>query len=90
MKREARRVWWCIALWVSGCSGVVHAQGVKWPQRPVRVIVPFPPGGSTDIVARLLSPHLTDEFGQQFVVDNRSGAGGSLGAQILVRAEPDG
>lgn len=90
MKREARRVWWCIALWVSGCWGMVQAQGVKWPQRPVRVIVPFPPGGSTDIVARLLSPHLTDEFGQQFVVDNRGGAGGTIGSEIAARATPDG
>ena len=90
MKREARRVWWCIVLWVSGCWGMVQAQGVKWPQRPVRVIVPFPPGGSTDIVARLLSPHLTDEFGQQFVVDNRGGAGGTIGSEIAARATPDG
>jgi tripartite-type tricarboxylate transporter receptor subunit TctC len=54
------------------------------------VIVPFPPGGSTDIVARLLSPHLTDEFGQQFVVDNRGGAGGTIGSEIAARATPDG
>jgi len=90
VKREARWVRGCVALWVLAGCAVVHAQGVKWPQRPVRVIVPFPPGGSTDIVARLLTPHLTEEFGQQFVVDNRGGAGGTIGSEIAARAAPDG
>ena len=67
-----------------------HAQSGKWPERPVRVIVPFPPGGSPDVVARLLAPRLFEEFGQQFVVDNRAGAGGTIGAEIGVRANPDG
>jgi tripartite-type tricarboxylate transporter receptor subunit TctC len=67
-----------------------HAQNAKWPERPVRVIVPFPPGGSPDVVARLLAPRLSEEFGQQFVVDNRAGAGGTIGAEIAVRASPDG
>ncbi len=62
----------------------------NWPQRPVRVVVPFPPGGSTDIVARLVSQRLTDEYGQQFVVDNRGGAGGTIGSEIAARATPDG
>ena len=65
-------------------------KGTQWPQRPVRVVVPFPAGGSTDIIARLVSPHLTEEFGQQFIVDNRSGAGGTIGAEIAARATPDG
>ncbi len=69
----------------------VSAQSTaKWPQRPVRVIVPFPPGGSTDIIARLIAPHLTDDLGQQFVIDNRSGAGGTIGSEIAARATPDG
>lgn len=67
-----------------------HAQSGKWPERPVRVIVPFPPGGSPDVVARLLAPRLLEEFGQQFVVDNRAGAGGTIGAEIAARANPDG
>jgi tripartite-type tricarboxylate transporter receptor subunit TctC len=63
---------------------------IGWPNKPVRIVVPFPPGGNTDVVARLLSPRLAQEYGQQFVVDNRGGAGGTLGAEIVARANPDG
>ena len=61
-----------------------------WPDRPVRVVVPFPPGGNTDVVARMLAPRLAEEYGQPFIVDNRGGAGGTLGAEIVARAIPDG
>ena len=83
------RQWMCVLLWL-GTLADASAQIAKWPQRPVRVVVPFPPGGSTDIIARLVSQHLTDEYGQQFVVDNRSGAGGTIGSEIAARATPDG
>ena len=67
-----------------------QAQTGKWPERPVRMIVPFPAGGSTDIVARVLAARFAEEFGQQFVVDNRGGGGGTIGAEIAARATPDG
>ncbi|MGQ0652404.1 MAG: Bug family tripartite tricarboxylate transporter substrate binding protein [Betaproteobacteria bacterium] len=66
----------------------VHAQ--NWPQKPVRFIVPFPPGGATDISARLLGEKLTEIWGQQVVIENRGGAGGGVGAAEAARAAPDG
>ena len=67
-----------------------NAQNLKWPDKPVRVIVPFPAGGTTDVIARTFAPRLAEEYGQQFVVDNRGGAGGAIGAEIAARANPDG
>jgi tripartite-type tricarboxylate transporter receptor subunit TctC len=66
------------------------AQKTEWPTKPVRFIVPFPPGGTTDPMARLVGAKLTAALGQQFIVDNRSGASGSVGAGIAARAVPDG
>lgn len=66
------------------------AQKLDWPTRPVRFIVPFPPGGTTDPMARLVGSKLTPALGQQFIVDNRPGASGSLGAGIAAKATPDG
>jgi tripartite-type tricarboxylate transporter receptor subunit TctC len=66
------------------------AFGQAYPARPIRMIVAFPPGGSTDALARIISPKLGDGMGQNWVVDNRGGAGGNVGAEIVVRANPDG
>ena len=76
-------------LLATSCS-TVFAQGAAWPTRPVRVVVPFAAGGSTDIVARILAARLSESFGQQFIIDNRAGAGGSVGSDITQRANPDG
>ena len=69
---------------------VAHAQPGKWPERPIRIVMPFAPGGAADVMARILAPHLAEAFGQQFIVDNRAGAGGTIGAEIAARANPDG
>ncbi|MES2979917.1 MAG: tripartite tricarboxylate transporter substrate binding protein [Pseudomonadota bacterium] len=65
------------------------AQGT-WPTKPVRIVVPFAPGGTTDILARAVAPELSRAFGQQFIVDNRAGAGGNLGSDVVAKSPPDG
>lgn len=67
----------------------VQAQG-KWPERPIRLMTPFAPGGGSDILARALGPRVSEAIGQSIVVDNRPGGGGTLGASLAVNAAPDG
>jgi tripartite-type tricarboxylate transporter receptor subunit TctC len=71
-------------LWVAAAA----AQG--WPAKPVTLIIPFPPGGSTDILGRIAAEGMAKELGQPFVIDNRGGAGGAVGAQAIANASPDG
>jgi len=61
-----------------------------WPSKPIRMIVTFPPGGSTDATVRIVAPKLGERLGQQVVIDNRPGAGGNIGLAALAKADPDG
>lgn len=70
--------------------GAVPAAAQSYPVRPITLIVPFPPGGSTSIVARIVADRMADILGQQFVVDNRGGAGGTLGTRQAAKSAPDG
>src|SRR5215510_3041095 len=76
-----------VALFIA--VGVAQAQE-KYPTKPIRLMVPFPPGGQTDVVARIVAQKLGEAFGQTVVVDNRPGGGGTIGTEIAVRAIPDG
>jgi tripartite-type tricarboxylate transporter receptor subunit TctC len=75
---------------VANAAAAQPDAGSAYPTRPVRWVVPFTPGASNDIIARLVGQKLADTFGQQFVIDNRPGAGGSLGAETVAKAVPDG
>lgn len=80
----------CIILYSIAGGAEAQRKVESYPSRPVRLIVPFPPGGGTDILARVFAQKFTDAIGQTVVVDNRAGAGGTVGAELTVRAAPDG
>ena len=66
------------------------ASAATWPERPVTMVVPYPPGGATDVIGRILAQRLSTALGQQVVVENRGGAGGNIGAGVVAKAKPDG
>ncbi|HEX6003546.1 MAG TPA: tripartite tricarboxylate transporter substrate binding protein [Burkholderiales bacterium] len=82
------RLYAAVAALLAPLAQVVQAAG--YPERPIRLIVPSPPGGGTDASTRMITPKLSEILGQQIVVDNRGGASGNLGAEIALRAPPDG
>src|SRR5262245_24446862 len=87
----ARRQILQMAAGAAAVTVLLHfAREQTYPTRPVRLIVPFGSGGGTDIVARLIGQWLSERLGQQFVIENRPGAGGNLGTEAVVRAAPDG
>src|SRR3954469_23886731 len=69
-------------------AGIAQAQ--TWPEKPIRVVVPFPAGSSADVAARILGNELSARLGQQLVVDNRPGASGNIGSDVIAKAAPDG
>ena len=77
-----------LALSMIASCGIASAQ--TYPVKPIRLIAPFPPGGSTDLLARVIAQKLTDAWGQQVIVENRGGAGGTIGVELAARAAPDG
>jgi tripartite-type tricarboxylate transporter receptor subunit TctC len=89
MKRSQGRWKAAVAIACMAAAAAVPAQE-KYPTKPIRLIVAFPPGGSTDIIARVVGQRLGERLGQQVVIDNRGGAGGTIGTEIAARANPDG
>ncbi|HTQ75972.1 MAG TPA: tripartite tricarboxylate transporter substrate binding protein [Burkholderiales bacterium] len=86
MRRNAVRALALAAAWLFAAACCAQ----EWPSKPVRIVVPFAPGGPVDIIARILGVKLADAFGQQFVVENRTGAGGNIGAAVVAKSAPDG
>jgi tripartite-type tricarboxylate transporter receptor subunit TctC len=73
-----------------GAAGKVLAQGAPWPDKPVRFLVPYPPGGGTDVIARIVQERFQAALGQPIVIENKGGAGGSVGTEVVAKAAPDG
>ena len=83
---------WCVGVVLSLLAAALtsSAIGQAFPVKPVRLILPFPPGGPSDILGRALAQKLTEQIGQQVIADNRPGAGGNLGLELTAKAPPDG
>ena len=79
-----KKLLWAVA------AALTMTSALAWPDKPVTMVVPFPPGGSTDLIARTLIPKLQDKVGGTFVVDNKAGATGTIGAGAVVRSPADG
>jgi tripartite-type tricarboxylate transporter receptor subunit TctC len=86
-----------LSLWAPGAlvalalaAGVAQAQPATYPDRPVRFLVPYPPGGGTDVIARIVQAKFQAALGQQIVIENKGGAGGSVGSEVVAKSAPDG
>src|SRR6266851_4026221 len=79
-----------LAVVMTGFVSAAALSETQYPAGPVKIVVPFAPGGTTDVIARILAQGLSEELGQQFYIENRGGAGGVLGADLVAKAPPDG
>src|SRR5918996_2410992 len=84
------RVLHCLLFLFILIVGATEADAQQYPTKPIRIVVPFPPGGFSDVFARIIGNKMNESWGQQVVVDNRPGAGGNIGADIVAKAPPDG
>jgi tripartite-type tricarboxylate transporter receptor subunit TctC len=88
--RQPSRTWSLLALVALTCLPALAAQAQDYPTKPVKWVVAYPPGGTTDILARIMGQALSERLGQQFVIDNRPGAGNNIGTEVVVNSAPDG
>ena len=88
--RATRRALVAGAALLLACAGAMAQPADKYPDKPVRLVVPFPPGGPTDVFARVLSVGLAEQLGQQILIENKGGAGGTVGTELVARSKPDG
>jgi tripartite-type tricarboxylate transporter receptor subunit TctC len=89
MYSSRSKPWLCV-LALAACALVSAAQAQTYPDKPVKFVVPYPPGGGTDVIARIVQPRLQALLGQSIVIDNKGGAGGSIGTDLVAKSAPDG
>lgn len=90
MRAAWSRLFWPLAVSVAMLAAAPLVQAEEWPDRPIRMVVPYPPGGGTDIIARIIQEDLAKQLNQTVVVENRGGAAGMIGTETVARADPDG
>ena len=88
--KPQKRLFYAALCSLFACAPAVASAADTYPERPIRVIVPFPPGGSNDVLSRYMGIKLSERMGQQFVIDNRGGGNGIIGAQLAAEAPADG
>ena len=90
MKAHFTSTIFCAIALLGALSSLHAAETASYPNKPIRIVVPFPPGGSTDFFARSIGQKLSEAWGQQVIVDNRTGANGIVGTEIVAKSAPDG